>query len=75
MGRFRGLCTDRHLAHPVIALPKDFGMELRFEDLSDIWQSSKQRKSTQSDAGNDRMGIGFGALTAIERSRIGKPLR
>jgi putative transposase len=47
-----------HINHVIskqlVQLAKDFGMGLRFEDLSGIRQTSKQRKKTKSDAGQNR---------------------
>jgi putative transposase len=38
----------------LVQLAKDFGMGLRFEDLSGCLQTMKQKKKTKSDAANNR---------------------
>jgi len=47
-----------HINHVIskqlVQFAKDFGMGLRFEDLSEIRETSKQRKRTKSDAGSNR---------------------
>ncbi|MGK7962745.1 RNA-guided endonuclease TnpB family protein [Crocosphaera sp.] len=42
------------ISKQLVQLAKDYGMGLRFEDLSNIRQTSKQSKKVRSDAGNNR---------------------
>jgi IS605 OrfB family transposase len=45
---------NHEISKQLVQFAKDFGMGLRFEDLSGIRQNSKQQKKTKSDAGNNR---------------------
>lgn len=60
-----------HINHVIskelVQFAKDSGMGLRFEDLSGIRQTSKQRKKTKSDAGNNRDSWAFYQLEIFTR--------
>jgi IS605 OrfB family transposase len=45
---------NHEISKQLVQFAKDFGMGLRFEDLSGIRQNSKQQKKAKSDAGNNR---------------------
>ncbi|MBE9010384.1 transposase [Pseudanabaenaceae cyanobacterium LEGE 13415] len=45
---------NHEISRQLVQFAKDFGMGLRFEDLSGIRTSSKQRKKTKSDAAENR---------------------
>jgi len=45
---------NHEISKQAVQFAKDFGMGIRFEDLSGIRQTSKQRKKTKSDAGQNR---------------------
>jgi len=71
-----------HINHVIskelVQFAKDFGMGLRFEDLSGIRQTSKQRKKTKSDAGNNRDSWAFYQLEVFTRYkaiRAGVPVQ
>lgn len=55
------------ISKELVQLAKDFGMGLRFEDLSGIRQTSKQRQKTKSDAGNNRDSWAFYQLEIFTR--------
>lgn len=70
-----------HINHVIskqlVQFAKDFGMGLRFEDLSGIRQTSKQRKTTKSDAANNRDMWAFYQLelfTRYKAIRAGVPV-
>jgi putative transposase len=60
-----------HINHVIskelVQFAKDFDMGLRFEDLSGIRQTSKQRQKTKSDAGNNRDSWAFYQLEIFTR--------
>jgi len=60
-----------HINHIVskqlVQLAQDYGMGLRFEDLSGIRQTSKQRKNTKSDASKNRDHWAFYQLEQFTR--------
>lgn len=60
-----------HINHVIskqlVQFASDFGMGLRFEDLIGIRQTSKQRKKTKSDAGNNRDAWAFYQLEIFTR--------
>ena len=60
-----------HINHAVskqlVRFAKDYGMGLRFEDLSGIRQTSKQRKKTKSDASKNRDHWSFYQLEQFTR--------
>jgi putative transposase len=60
-----------HINHVIskelVQFAKDYEMGLRFEDLSGIRQTSKQRKKTKSDAGNNRDSWAFYQLEIFTR--------
>lgn len=71
-----------HINHVIskelVQFAKDFEMGLRFEDLSGIRQTSKQRKKTKSDAGNNRDSWAFYQLEVFTRYkaiRAGVPVQ
>lgn len=71
-----------HINHVIskelVQFAKDFGMGLRFEDLTGIRQTSKQRKKTKSDAGNNRDTWAFYQLeqfTRYKAIRAGVPVQ
>ncbi|GET41045.1 transposase [Microseira wollei] len=71
-----------HINHVIskelVQLAKDFGMGLRFEDLSGIRKTSKQRKKTKSDAALDRDSWAFYQLEVLTRYkaiRAGVPVQ
>jgi len=71
-----------HINHVIskelVQFASDFGMGLRFEDLSGIRQTSKQRKKTKSDAGNNRDSWAFYQLelfTRYKAVRAGVPVQ
>jgi putative transposase len=71
-----------HINHVIskelVQFAKDFGMGLRFEDLTGIRQTSKQRKQTKSDAGNNRDSWAFYQLeqfTRYKAIRAGVPVQ
>ncbi len=71
-----------HINHVIskelVQFAKDFEMGLRFEDLSGIRQSSKQRKKTKSDAANNRDSWAFYQLEVFTRYkaiRAGVPVQ
>lgn len=71
-----------HINHAIskelVQFAKDFEMGLRFEDLSGIRQTSKQRKKTKSDAGNNRDSWAFYQLeifTRYKAIRAGVPVQ
>ena len=73
--------TMTHINHVIskelVQFAKDFGMGLRFEDLSGIRQTSKQRKKNKSDAGNNRDSWAFYQLeqfTRYKAIRAGVPV-
>lgn len=73
--------TITHINHVIskelVQFAKDFGMGLRFEDLSGIRQTSKQRKKNKSDAGNNRDSWAFYQLeqfTRYKAIRAGVPV-
>jgi putative transposase len=45
---------NHEISKQLVQFAKDFGMGLRFEDLSGIRQTSKQRQKTESDAAENR---------------------
>lgn len=55
------------ISKELVQFASDFGMGLRFEDLSGIRQTSKQRKKTKSDAGNNRDAWAFYQLETFTR--------
>lgn len=66
------------ISKELVQFAKDFGMGLRFEDLSGIRQTSKQRKKTKSDAGNNRDSWAFYQLeqfTRYKAIRAGVPVQ
>jgi IS605 OrfB family transposase len=66
------------ISRELVQFAKDFGMGLRLEDLSGIRQTSKQRKKTKSDAGNNRDGWAFYQLEVFTRYkaiRAGVPVQ
>lgn len=71
-----------HINHVIskelVQFASDFGMGLRFEDLSGIRQTSNQRKKTKSDAGNNRDSWAFYQLelfTRYKAVRAGVPVQ
>jgi putative transposase len=60
-----------HINHVIskelVQFAKDFGMGLRFEDLSGCRTTMKQRKKTKSDAGNNRDSWAFYQLEVFTR--------
>lgn len=65
------------ISKELVQFAKDFGMGLRFEDLSGIRQTSKQCKSTKSDAANNRDRWAFYQLeqfTRYKAIRAGVPV-
>jgi IS605 OrfB family transposase len=60
-----------HINHVIskelVQFASDFEMGLRFEDLSGIRQTSKQRQKTKSDAGNNRDSWAFYQLEVFTR--------
>ena len=60
-----------HINHVIskelVQFAKDFGMGLRFEDLSGIRRTSKQRQKSKSDAGNNRDSWAFYQLEQFTR--------
>jgi putative transposase len=60
-----------HINHVIskelVQFAKDFGMGLRFEDLSSCRTTMKQRKKTKSDAGNNRDSWAFYQLEVFTR--------
>jgi IS605 OrfB family transposase len=60
-----------HINHAIskelVQFAKDFGMGLRFEDLSGIRQTSKQRKKNKSDASENRDSWAFYQLEVFTR--------
>jgi len=65
------------ISKELVQFAKDFGMGLRFEDLSGIRQTSKQRKTTKSDAANNRDTWAFYQLelfTRYKAIRAGVPV-
>jgi len=66
------------ISKELVQFAKDFGMGLRFEDLTGIRQTSKQRKKTKSDAGNNRDSWAFYQLeifTRYKAIRAGIPVQ
>ena len=70
-----------HINHVIskqlVQLASDYGMGLRFEDLSGIRQTSKQRKKTKSDASQNRDFWAFYQLEQLTRYkaiRAGMPV-
>lgn len=55
------------ISKEIVQFAKDFGMGLRFEDLTGIRQTSKQRKKTKSDAANNRDSWAFYQLELFTR--------
>ena len=55
------------ISKKLVQFASDFEMGLRFEDLSGIRQTSKQRKQTKSDAGNNRDSWAFYQLEQFTR--------
>jgi IS605 OrfB family transposase len=55
------------ISKQLVQFAKDFGMGLRFEDLSGIRQTSKQRKKTKSDAAQNRDTWAFYQLEIFTR--------
>jgi IS605 OrfB family transposase len=45
---------NHEISKQLVQFAKDFNLGIRFEDLSGIRQTSKQRQKTKSDAGNNR---------------------
>jgi putative transposase len=73
--------TMTHINHVIskelVQFAKDFGMGLRFEDLSGIRQTSKQHKKSKSDAANNRDAWAFYQLeqfTRYKAIRAGVPV-
>jgi putative transposase len=71
-----------HINHAIskelVQFAKDFGMGLRFENLSGIRQMSKQRKKTKSDAAENRDSWAFYQLEVFTRYkaiRAGVPVQ
>jgi IS605 OrfB family transposase len=71
-----------HINHAIskelVQFAKDFGMGLRFEDLSGIRQTSKQRKKNKSDASENRDSWAFYQLEVFTRYkaiRAGVPVQ
>jgi IS605 OrfB family transposase len=71
-----------HINHAIskelVQFALDFGMGLRFEDLSGIRQTSKQRKKAKSDAANNRDSWAFYQLelfTRYKAIRAGIPVQ
>lgn len=60
------------ISKELVQFAKDFGMGLRFEDLSGIRQTSKQRKKTKSDSGENR---DFWAYYQLEQFTMYKAIR
>jgi len=58
---------NHFISKELVRFAKDFEMGLRFEDLSGIRQTSKQRKKTKSDAGNNRDTWAFYQLEVFTR--------
>ena len=66
------------ISRELVQFAKDFGMGLRFEDLTGIRQTSKQRKKTKSDAGDNRDSWAFYQLeifTRYKAIRAGIPVQ
>jgi len=66
------------ISKELVQFAKDFDMGLRFEDLTGIRQTSKQRKKTKSDAGNNRHSWAFYQLeifTRYKAIRAGIPVQ
>lgn len=55
------------ISKEIVQFAKDFGIGLRFEDLTGIRQTSKQRKKTKSDAANNRDSWAFYQLELFTR--------
>ncbi|NEQ21798.1 MAG: IS200/IS605 family element transposase accessory protein TnpB, partial [Microcoleus sp. SIO2G3] len=68
---------NHEISKQLVRFAKDFGMGLRFEDLSGIRQTSKQRKKTKSDAGENRDAWSYYQLecfTQYKAIRAGVPV-
>lgn len=66
------------ISKELVQFAKDFGMGLRFEDLSGCRTTMKQRKKTKSDAGNNRDSWAFYQLevfTPYKAIRAGIPVQ
>ncbi len=55
------------ISQQLVQFAKDYGMGLRFEDLSKIRQTSKQSKKVRSDAGNSRHTWSYFQLETLTR--------
>nr|WP_198648689.1 AarF/UbiB family protein [Cyanothece sp. BG0011] len=55
------------ISKQLVQFAKDYGMGLRFEDLSNIRQTSKQSKKVRSDAGNSRHTWSYFQLETLTR--------
>ncbi len=55
------------ISKQLVQFAKDYGMGLRFEDLSNIRQTSKQSKKVRSDAGNNRHAWSYFQLEMLTR--------
>ena len=55
------------ISKQLVQLAKDYGMGLRFEDLSHIRQTSKQSRKVRSDAGNNRHTWSYFQLETLTR--------
>jgi putative transposase len=58
---------NHEISKQLVQFAKDFGMGLRLEDLSGIRQTSKQRKKTKSDAGENRDAWSYYQLECFTR--------
>jgi len=59
--------VNHAISKQLVQFAKDFNMGIRFEDLSGIRQTSKQRKKTKSDAGNNRDHWAYSQLEQFTR--------
>ncbi len=55
------------ISKQLVQLAKDYGMGLRFEDLSNIRETSKQSRKIRSDAGNNRHTWSYFQLETLTR--------
>lgn len=58
---------NHEISKQLVQFAKDYGMGLRFEDLTGIRQSSKQRKKTKSDAAQNRDSWAYYQLECFTR--------
>lgn len=69
---------NHEISKQLVQFAKDFGMGLRFEELSGIRQTSKQRKKTKSDAAENRDAWAYYQLEVFTRYkaiRAGVPVQ